>query len=318
MREKLSSIFLSPEVFLELFLELLLLLVLSFTLLQTFFILKKYQPGATSELNYALEKKSYLISVAVSVALVIKIFLVAFFTYSLDELSLIVPGAMCGAGVISSNAYGEPLLSLKLFILLLSCVWLLLNKADTLSKDAQYFKKKMWFFIILYILISLELLLSFNFFTLIETQNPVLCCSVIYTDITNPIPFNLSKYQLLALFTFLYTCIIFLAVKKYKIALLFVSLFFTYIAYYAIVYFFGAYIYELPTHKCPFCMLQKDYYYVGYSIYITLFLGVYKVFVLQFKFSKYDIKSLLIFFTLHVGILYAYFLMYIIRNNAFL
>ena len=314
----MSSIFLSPEVFIELFIEFLLLLILSFTLFQTFFILRYYKSGGSSELHYKLEKKSYLVSVVISVVLIIKILLVAFFTYSLDELSLIVPGAMCVAGVIGSNEYGEVVLLLKLFILLLSSVWLLVNRADTLTKVSSYFKKKLWFFIFLYLLILLEFILSFNFFSMIETQNPVLCCSVIYTDSTNPIPFNLSKYQLLALFTFIYASVVWSAYKKYKTILVFLSMFFAYISYYAVVYFFGAYIYELPTHKCPFCMLQKDYYYVGYIIYITLFLGVYTSFALQFSFIKNGYKKLIFFFTLHFLILYLYFLIYIIRNGAFL
>ncbi len=41
------------------------------------------------------------------------------------------------------------------------------------------------------------------------------------------------------------------------------------------VYFFGTYVYELPTHQCPFCMLQSEYYYVGYFIWGTLFLGTF-------------------------------------------
>ena len=34
------------------------------------------------------------------------------------------------------------------------------------------------------------------------------------------------------------------------------------------------YIYELPTHHCPFCIFKKEYAYVGYLFYLTLFGGV--------------------------------------------
>ena len=30
---------------------------------------------------------------------------------------------------------------------------------------------------------------------------------------------------------------------------------------------------QLPTHHCPFCLLQKDYHYIGYPLYISLFLA---------------------------------------------
>ena len=78
MREKLSSVFLSPEVFVELFLEFLVLIVLSFTFIQTLFILKKYKAGSTTAVQYNLEKKSYIVEVAITVCIIIKMFLVAF------------------------------------------------------------------------------------------------------------------------------------------------------------------------------------------------------------------------------------------------
>ncbi|MCD4667924.1 MAG: hypothetical protein K8R44_04970 [Sulfurimonas sp.] len=314
----MSSIFLSPEVSIEFFLEFLLLIILSFTFFQTLFILKDYKQGSTTELQYSLEKKSYLLGVVVSVVLVFKIILVAFFTYSLDELSLIVPGAMCAAGVISSNDYGEPLLLLKLAILSLASLWLLTNTADKIVKKGLYFKKKMWLFIVLYIFILIEFLLSFNFFTLIETQNPVLCCSVIFDDTDNPIPFNLSISWLLTLFYLLYFVVMACAYKKQKILLLISSTIFTYISYYAIVYFFGTYIYELPTHKCPFCMLQREYYYVGYIIYATLFIAVFYTLSVQFDFMKNSFKKVMLFFSIFVFILSFYVLIYIIRNGVFL
>jgi hypothetical protein len=41
----------------------------------------------------------------------------------------------------------------------------------------------------------------------------------------------------------------------------------------SILSFISLYFYELPTHHCPFCILQKEYEYVGYPLYITLLGG---------------------------------------------
>ena len=30
---------------------------------------------------------------------------------------------------------------------------------------------------------------------------------------------------------------------------------------------------ELPTHHCPFCILQQEYGYIGYPLYLTLMTG---------------------------------------------
>jgi len=326
MRDLLSSIFLSPEVSVEIFLEFLLLVVLSYTFLQAIVILKNYKHKATTELQYKLEKKSYLIGVVISISLWIKIILLFFFLYSLDELSLIVPGAMCVSGVINSNDYGEVLLFLKLFILLLSSIWILLNKADLVSLNSQYFKHKMFLFIFIYIFIVLELFLGFEFFSLIETQNPVLCCSSIYdlTQDINPLPFNISKLKLIMLFYILYIAVIFSAYKKQKINLLLLVAAFIYISYYAIVYYFSAYIYELPTHKCPFCMFQYHYNYIGYFIYSSLFMGLFFAFssfiitLITKNKVEYYFKYSTLFLSIFVSIVTIYVIIYYFKNGVFL
>jgi hypothetical protein len=43
----------------------------------------------------------------------------------------------------------------------------------------------------------------------------------------------------------------------------------------SIISFVSIYIYELPTHHCPFDILQGWYNYIGYPIYISLFLAIY-------------------------------------------
>ncbi|MBP2667328.1 MAG: hypothetical protein H6Q76_2308, partial [Firmicutes bacterium] len=39
----------------------------------------------------------------------------------------------------------------------------------------------------------------------------------------------------------------------------------------SIVSFISLYIYELPTHHCPFCIIMEEYHYLGYLLYILLF-----------------------------------------------
>jgi hypothetical protein len=41
----------------------------------------------------------------------------------------------------------------------------------------------------------------------------------------------------------------------------------------ALISFIAVYFNELPTHHCPFCILQREYGYVGYPLYVTLFSG---------------------------------------------
>jgi hypothetical protein len=110
--------------------------------------------------------------------------------------------------------------------------------------------------------------------------------------------------------------------KKFT-SILLVALF-GFISYYVVVYFFGTYIYELPTHKCPYCMMQKEYYYIGYLIWGSLFLTIsfttiwaimglwLKVNVIKLK--KYAIINLAIFIIIN----FAYVAIYYIKNGVFL
>jgi hypothetical protein len=41
----------------------------------------------------------------------------------------------------------------------------------------------------------------------------------------------------------------------------------------SLISFVCLYFYELPTHHCPFCILQREYGYIGYPLYMTLLGG---------------------------------------------
>ncbi len=91
------------------------------------------------------------------------------------------------------------------------------------------------------------------------------------------------------------------------------------------VEWFGIYIYELPTHLCPFCMLQDHYYYyVGYLLWGLLILGVFLTIdaaVMQ-GFFKQPSKSLkrisLLLLSLFVLLCSAYVGIYYLKNGVLL
>jgi len=319
--ENLSDILLSPEVGITLFIDIFLFLLLSVAFYQSIILLKSYSPEAVSANQYKLEKKSYLLITIISVSIIIKFLLLPFFVHTLDVLSSIVPGAMCGAGVIQANEFGEMALVIKIIVVMLSLLWITLNSYDEKTLSQPYFKSKLYFFIFIYILIVLELFLEVNFFTNISTESPVLCCSAIYVDDANknPLPFNLSMINLLVLFYSLYILILFVAYFKKRYFLVPLSLLFVYISYYVIVYFLGTYIYELPTHKCPFCMLQSDYYFIGYAIFSSLFMATfYALSASIFTFKESHYKVALVVYTIFIILSSYSFILYILKNGTYL
>jgi len=255
-----------------------------------------------------------------------KFLLILYFIFSIDALSLLVPGAMCGAGVIEANNYGSYLLILKLIILLFLTLWLYINAYDMQTKNHQWFKEKSWLFSFIFILVIAELGLDFSYFSNINMHMPVSCCSALFGQLegANPLPFRLNISLLLILFYLLYALVV-LTLKTHQTLLYMVAnILFVYIAYYAVVYFFGAYIYQLPTHKCPFCMLQAEYMYVGYVLWASLFIGTYiglsdaiSILWLKQKHSKSQ-KNVTVLLSFFVLLCTAYVAVYYFKNGVFL
>ncbi|MFA9372851.1 MAG: hypothetical protein ACERKK_01725, partial [Poseidonibacter sp.] len=246
----MNNILLSNEVIIFLFTQVILFILLIIAFYYSLTIINKWDYSKTTSTQYKLEKRSYLVILITSFVMLIKIFLMPYFAFTIDKLSNIIPGAMCAAGVISANDYGGPLFVLKLFIVFFIALWLIINKFDLKSKEYKYTKVKFIFFIFIFFLILIETIIDILYFTNISTKEPVLCCTVIFGTATtsSTIPFNLSITLLLVLFYLLYFLLIIANIQKQKFLNFITSMLFIYISYFAVTYFFSTYIYELPTH----------------------------------------------------------------------
>jgi len=322
----MNEILLSQEVIVYLFSETLLYGLLFVAFLVTVGLIKQWNFDTFTSKQFTLENRSYLVTIILFFVFILKIILLPYFIYTIDNLSNIVPGAMCGAGVIQANVYGYPLLALKIIILFLATLWLTINRLDVKAKNYPYFKIKSWFFIVIFLFLSVEYLLDIRYFTQIDTRNPVTCCSIIFgqTGGSNGLPFHLDIPKLLILFYLFFLLQILTILTKRVLLSLVSSIGFAVVAYYAVVYFFGTYIYQLPTHQCPFCMLQDHYYYVGYLIWGLLLLGLFvtinhammQIFFKQNS-TKYE-KTALIRLSLFVLLCSLYVVVYYLKNGVFL
>lgn len=273
----MNEALLSNQVIVFLLSESILFALLVVALIVSLKVLAKWDFESFTPYQFALERQSYLVSTIILCVFLLKFVLVVYFIFTIDALAPLLPGAMCGAGVIQANSYGSYLLILKLSILLFLTLWLYIHFYDMRTKNHQWFKHKSWVFSLIFIFIFLELFLDFSYFMNIDTQLPVSCCAALFGQLegANPLPFGLSIPWLLALFYLLYLLVILTLTYRYTLLYIIANVLFIFIAYYAVVYFFGTYVYQLPTHKCPFCMLQPEYYYAGYVIWGTLLMGSY-------------------------------------------
>jgi len=227
-------------------------------------------------LQYRLQKRNYLAATIIKFILYLKIPFFLFFIYTLDNLSNILPGAMCGAGVVNSSSVGTPLLMLKILNIYLFAFWLALHQVDMKSMEQKYLKMKFVFFLVIYLLMMVEIFMEFRFFQALDINKVVDCCGVIFSHTDGSYisrVMNLSHSVILGWVYGVFSVMIGSYFFKNFTLFSFLNLLFLVIALLSLIAYFGTYIYELPTHHCPFCLLQKEYHFVGYFLYIFLFLG---------------------------------------------
>ncbi len=273
----MNDILLNNQVMIYLFSEAILFLLSLLAVIVAIQILLHWDFGAFTERQFALERRAYLVMTIIVFVIVMKAILLPYFVFTIDDLAILVPGAMCGAGVISANDYGLKLLVLKLMLLFFLILWLALNRYDLEAKNYPIFRQKTWLYLVIFSLLVLEFGWDIAYFMRIDIHVPVSCCSALFGQLegANPLPFGLSRPMLLLLFYLLYIVVLLATWGGQPWVVLPVVGLFVTVAYYAVVYFFGTYVYALPTHKCPFCMFQSEYYYVGYVMWGSLFVGAY-------------------------------------------
>lgn len=227
--------------------------------------------------QYAMERKAWLVVTIVVFAVIVKLLLFAYLVFTIDSLSGIVPGAMCAAGVISFNDYGMMLLYLKMAVLFGFGFWMILNYEDLQSGNYPWFKQKMLLYIVMFLFTSVELFYEFSFFNAIDIHKVINCCSTLYglLEGMNPLPYGFDKTELIVVFSLSYLLVLSSFKGAQNRVLLFALLLFAQLAYYIVLYVTGPYIYQQPNHNCPFCMLQREYYHIGYIVWGLLYGGVF-------------------------------------------
>ena len=317
---------LTPNILTIYILDALFFLFASIAFYKSILILKNYDASASTPTQYKLEKSTYLASTIIKYIFIIKIPLLIFFVFTLDKISHILTGAMCGAGVVNATVYGNYLLIIKIINLYLFAYWIVLNREDLEDEQQPYVKLKFSLFIFAYGMLMIEMLLEILMFSSIDLKSVVDCCGVIYSSSENSymsMLLNMKTVYMLSAFYGVYFMIVLFYIVRNNILFMLSNLLFLFISLLSLISFFGTYIYELPTHHCPFCFLQREYYYVGYILYILLFIGTFYgaiVGLMKFQSEKVEryCKISLIFSSLYVIVVSYYPLSYYIKNGVWL
>ena len=244
-------------------------------------ILRFWDLRSGSSLQLDLERRTYLISTVLAYVFGFQLVSLFLLIYTADSLSTLFTGAMCAAGTFNANDYGYPLLVLKLINFLLAGLWLTINHADNRAYDYPLIRKKYAFLLLLAPFIVLETFFQARYFLGLTPDVITSCCGSLFSANSSGVGADLAALPavptqyvftgIMATTTALGIAVAVTGRGGYAFFLAAGAAFIMGIA--SLISFISPAIYELPTHHCPFCVLQKEYGYIGYLFYSTLLGG---------------------------------------------
>jgi hypothetical protein len=244
-------------------------------------ILRRWDLNSGSEVQLNLERRTYLVSTLVANALVIQILSLFLFIFTADGLHTQFVGAMCAAGSLAANGFGYPTLLMKIATCLVAGVWLVLHRADIQGHDYPLIRPKYVLLLLLVPLVLLEAWLQLRYLTGLRADVMTSCCGSLFgqgrpgfaAELAG-LPPRIMQPAFWGTFgALLLAGLLLLRLRRGAAAFSALSLAFFLVAVAALISVFCLYIYELPSHHCPFCLLQREYWFVGYPLYATLLGG---------------------------------------------
>jgi hypothetical protein len=244
-------------------------------------ILRHWDLKSGSELQLKLERQTYLISTFVAYAFAFELISMFLFIYTADSLHGFFVGAMCAAGSLNANQWGYPAIILRIANFLLAGLWLIVNYTDNRGYDYPLIRVKYFLLLLIAPLILAETAVQAEYFFGLTPEVITSCCGALFSAKSGnvaaeiigwprrpmEIAFAANMLLLLGLGIFTYRT------GKAAYAFAFTACLAFLVSLAAFISFISIYIYELPTHHCPFCVLQQEYGCIGYPLFLALLAG---------------------------------------------
>lgn len=242
-----------------------------------------FQSSSAGQLS--LERKTCLISTIMNYVLGFQIVSTFLFIYTVDDIHKLFVGAMCATGSLNANPVGWQALLSKIIACFAAGFWIVMNYLDQTAEDYPLVRLKYSILIILLPLFVGDSFLQLRYFLGLDPDIITSCCGSLFSESGGGVASSLSGLPVKPAMTVFYLVSSFLLVVsslclyskktflRYLHTLIAFVLVFT--ALTGMVSFVSIYIYELPSHHCPFDMFQGHYGFIGYPLYISLFCGVF-------------------------------------------
>jgi hypothetical protein len=245
-------------------------------------ILRFWNIDSGSERQLVLERRTYLISTLLIWAFSFELLSLLLFIYNAESMSGQFVGAMCATGVLNVNPWGWPTLFFKMALCFSSVAWLSLNYLDNRGYDYPLIRYKYALLLLLVPLVLTESVIQWFHFSEMNPNLITSCCGTLFSADAKGVAAEISAISPVNSMILLILSGVMVTISGIWVArigrngwLLSLSGFFAFcMALISVVSFISLYIYEHPHHHCPFCILKQGHDYIGYFLYIPLFLAM--------------------------------------------
>ncbi len=246
-------------------------------------ILRRWDRDSGSEEQLTLERRTWLVSALLNYAFAFQIGSAVLFVFTAEDIHPLFIGAMCATGSLNANLVGWLVLLLKGLLLFIGALWLLFNSLDQSTEDTPLVRVKYRALLVIAPLVALDLYLQWSYFSGLQPEVITSCCGSLFSSQGDSVVSELAGMpprQAMGLFAvaslvylgLLAACYRFRsAILRHLLFAATVIMFFVSLG--GVVSFISLYIYQMPSHHCPFDMLQGYYYFVGYPLYAGLFVA---------------------------------------------
>lgn len=255
-------------------------------------VIRYWDAGADTARQIELENKTWLAAMLVEYGLMLQIVSLLLLVLAADSFSLILVGAMCATGAFLANDFGMPALAVKIFGLFLYGLWVVLNRLDLRSEQMPLTRMKFYYLLLLIPYILADTALLFLYLWDLQPDIITSCCGVIFGggggDGHNLIG-SVPAIRLMSLY-YGFAGLLFIAGWRSlqrigrkasqveilgSLGLAVAWLIFFLFSLLVVTAVISSYIYAMPAHRCPFDILRREYYGVGYPIYFFLFAATF-------------------------------------------
>jgi hypothetical protein len=247
-------------------------------------VLRRWDFASSSAGQLELERQTYLASTLARFALAFQIASALLFLFTVDDIHDLFVGAMCATGSLNANPIGWSVLAIKMLVLVVSPIWIVFDRLDRRAGDFPIIKRKFTALLLLVPLMGLDLVLQVGYFAGLDPEIITSCCGALFSESGSTLasemaglpvrPMLVAFYAVAAVFLATGMASMLSTSNRPRYLLAGLSLLVLAVSLASVVSFLSLYVYELPTHHCPFDMLQRQYSFIGYPIYIFLFAAV--------------------------------------------